>query len=289
MIKYTSASEISHTIFETPFDHELDKNNRWVRLEQLVPWDSMAEILMERLSDYGRGTVDLRYVLGALLIKGIEDLSDEDTLQQISENIYMQYFVGLRSLYIGQLFTPEVLVSVRKRLGETGMQKLNDIILKHAYAEGFMMQRKGYGRASESENKGVLKIDATVAPQDITYPTDTKLLNKVRVLTESIIDFLWESGYIDAEKKPRTYRRKAAEYYLNFAKKKKPKSKQIKKCIRQQLQYIRRNKKHIHRVFDAVEQRTGSLPQLTHTDYRSWLVSQHIYTQQKKIYPVTAS
>src|SRR5699024_4330520 len=215
MIKYTPSHELSNTLFDSPFDNELNPNNRWVILEGLVPWDSLASVMMKNLSNLGRPTVDLRHVLGALLIKGIENLSDEDTLLHISENIYMQYFVGLRSFLAEELFTPEVFVAVRKRLGEEGTRQMNEVILKYAYENKLMPQRKAHDGDASRTHRGMLKIDATVSPQDITYPTDTKLLNTCREFTEHLIDYFWTTGYILRETKPRTYRKTASDYYLN--------------------------------------------------------------------------
>ena len=40
----------------------------------------------------------------------------------------------------------------------------------------------------ESPNEGTLILDATYAPQNIHFPTDTRLLNEAREKTEEIID-----------------------------------------------------------------------------------------------------
>lgn len=96
MIRYTPSSEISLSLFSTPFEQSLNPKNRWVLMERLVPWDEMAKVFFKCMSsNMGRGTVDLRVVMGALLVKHIEDLSDEDTITYIQENIYAQFFVGL--------------------------------------------------------------------------------------------------------------------------------------------------------------------------------------------------
>jgi len=98
MIRYTPSSELKLSLFKTPFQNELDPDNRWVRMADLVPWDDMAQVFMDQLNDrYGRPSVDLRIILGALLVKHIQGLSDEDTIDYIQENIYAQYFVGLSS------------------------------------------------------------------------------------------------------------------------------------------------------------------------------------------------
>ena len=47
------------------------------------------------------------------------------------------------------------------------------------------------GQAGDPPNKGRLLMDATVAPQDIKYPTDLNLLNDSRQKSEELIDKLW--------------------------------------------------------------------------------------------------
>jgi hypothetical protein len=89
MIKYTLASERSLSLFRTPYEQSLDPTNRWVRMAAVVPWDKMAKVFFVHMSaDQGRASIDLRIVLGALLVKHIEGISDEDTIQCIQENIY---------------------------------------------------------------------------------------------------------------------------------------------------------------------------------------------------------
>jgi len=66
MIMYTPSSEVKLSLFRTPFEQELDANNRWVKMAEVVPWDEMAGVFYTRMSkDQGRASVDLRVVLGA--------------------------------------------------------------------------------------------------------------------------------------------------------------------------------------------------------------------------------
>ncbi|WP_236971760.1 hypothetical protein [Membranihabitans marinus] len=44
-------------------------NNRWVVMEKIILWDDIANVLLKRMSSLGLGSVDLRYVLCALLVK----------------------------------------------------------------------------------------------------------------------------------------------------------------------------------------------------------------------------
>ena len=90
----------------------------------------------------------------------------------------------------------------------------------------------------EPENKGTLILDATCAPADIHFPTDVSLLNESREKLEEMIDTLHDS---EDGIKPRTYRENARKQYLRFARNRKPRYKMIRKAIRQQMGYVKRD------------------------------------------------
>ena len=78
------------------------------------------------------------------------------------------------------------------------------------------------------------------------------------------------------DKKPRTYRRVARMEYLNVAKKKNKSSKEIRKAIRKQLNYLKRNFGYIDNMLDIFEQ--GSFP-LRHKEQRYLWVIREVYRQ----------
>ncbi|TVQ49240.1 MAG: hypothetical protein EA362_04750 [Saprospirales bacterium] len=52
----------------------------------ILLWDKMAKPLMNSMtSNNGRMSIDLRFVFGALFIKGLENLSGEDTIRVIQK------------------------------------------------------------------------------------------------------------------------------------------------------------------------------------------------------------
>ena len=314
MIKYTPAIHRSLSLFRTPFDQELDADNRWVKMAGLVPWDDMAKIFFSRMSpDQGRVSIDLRIVLGALMVKHIEGLSDEDTIQYIQENIYAQYFVGLSSFQTKAVFVPHLFVEIRKRLGKEGVQKLNDELLEHARNLRAIKHRskavdkgQGAGGASGEDepessspgssqdnpqqdgevhqesgppNRGTLKLDATVAPQHVGYPTDTVLLHQGRLYSEELIDRLYLGSDL-WDKKPRTYRRVARKQYLAFAKKRNPIKREIARTRAKQLRYLRRNLGHINRMLDELEQSGQQAPWKLKHWHLLWVL-QELYRQQQ--------
>ncbi len=95
-------------------------------------------------------------------------------------------------------------------------------------------------------HQGKLILDATVVEQAIRYPTDLSLLIEARDFSEKIIDILYSETTLD--KKPRTYREKARSDFLSIVKQKRPGGKKLRRGIKQQLQYLRRNLGHIEQL-----------------------------------------
>jgi hypothetical protein len=82
---------------------------------------------------------------------------------------------------------------------------------------------------NEPDNKGTIILDATCAPQNISFPQDINLLNEGRENLEVIIDRVcYEYNFY----KPRMYRLNARKDYLNLAKCKKRTTKRIRKAIK---------------------------------------------------------
>ena len=105
--------------FENPFECQLDTNNRWVKLAQIIPWSALSEHYHKTLSQsQGRPATQSRIVIGALIIKHKQGLSDAETVQQLRENPYLQYFVGLRAYTQERVFSPTLFVEIRKRMGQ---------------------------------------------------------------------------------------------------------------------------------------------------------------------------
>ena len=83
--------------------------------------------------------------------------------------------------------------------------------------------------------------------QAIRYPTDLSLLNEAREFSEQIIDILYLHA-TSVDKKPRTYREKARQAFLAIVKQRRPGGKKLRRGIKQQLQYLRRNLGHIEQL-----------------------------------------
>jgi len=239
--------------FLLPFEGKLDANNRWVKLAKIIPWEQIENEYADLFpSNTGTVAKPLRMALGALIIKERCGFTDRETVEQITENPYLQYFIGLEKYQIEPPFDPSLMVHFRKRLDQKIIKKINELICqseKHKEQKDKDPKDKDPGNPSGSGNfevwkpevnKGKLLLDATCAPADIRYPTDLSLLNEAREKTEKMIDTLYNQE-LGLARKPRTYRKRARKDYLKFARQRKPHVKAIRKAIGKQLGYLRRN------------------------------------------------
>ncbi len=126
MIHYISERQLSIEEFKTPFQTTLLSDNRWVVLSQLVPWDTFASSYISMMdTNTGRPGISPRIVLGALIIKHMEKLDDRSVIAAISENPYMQFFIGLKEFTPHPVFDPSLFVTLRKRVGADVFDLLN--------------------------------------------------------------------------------------------------------------------------------------------------------------------
>lgn len=68
-------------------------------MAKLIPWHEFEGIYAKSFAGTGMGAPakSVRIALGALIIKERLGTSDEETVQQIQENPYLQYFLGFEA------------------------------------------------------------------------------------------------------------------------------------------------------------------------------------------------
>ena len=292
--EYHSPRQLVMVGFETPFSQKLSSSNRWVHLAGQIPWDNIVNIYTRQLRNQktGASNVNGRVIIGSLIIKHLCNLSDEETILQIQENMYMQYFLGYSSFSSEAPFDSSLFVEIRKRLGVDQLNAINEKIYNlymgkkedasDTDVEGD--ERIASNPVSEevpqddAKREGRLLVDATACPQDIQYPTDLNLLSDSREKSEELIDFLYKQE-LHGMVKPRTYREVARKEYLVIAQKRKKSHRVIRKGIGQQLRFVRRNLKTIRLLLNKYASTPFSVRQLEYYDTIS-----KVYEQQLKMY-----
>lgn len=288
--------------FYLPFGGKLNPENKWCQLATIIPWARIEELYVESLgnTNVGQSAYSSRLAFGSLYIQNSKTLSDRSTLDEITENPYLQYFIGLSEFSLTAPFDSSLMVHFRKRFSKDIINEINEMITLSALKQledktqsdiddddnqsppggnnGPQTEDEEPEQMEINENFGKLILDATCTPADVHYPTDLWLLNTAREAAEEIIDKMHEPE-VGVHKKPRTYRIKARKQFLIIDKMKKKGKRQVRKAIGQQLRYVCRDIKIIEEMA-----KRGLLELLDPRQYRNLLVIQEIYRQQNEMY-----
>ncbi|TFJ91371.1 IS5 family transposase [Lentibacillus salicampi] len=283
--------------FFLPFGGELNPKNRWVVLANLIPWWKAEERYKKQLKDLNQGAQanSIRLALGSIIVKERLGTSDAETVEQIMENPYLQYFIGLPEFQYEAPFHASSMTHFRKRIPQEMVNQVNEWIVEEQQVNNDQDDEDSSGGGSDDSldettnnqkkdrdaprhHQGKLLMDATCAPADITYPTDLKLLNEGREKLESMIDVL-HAPFCGLQEKPRTYRKKARKDYLALAKQKKPSRRKLRKGIKKQLNYVKRDLNYLQTLV-----KQGGLERLNSKQYRDLFVIQELYRQQKQMF-----
>ena len=132
MYRKSELEKIEVEDFVLPFEGQLSKDNRWVIMAELIPWNEFEDEYA-RLFDQKRGAPakSFRMALGALIIQEKLGITDRETVAQIEENPYLQYFIGL-SKYRNKLpFNSSMMVHFRERINGEMIDKINRVMVEN--------------------------------------------------------------------------------------------------------------------------------------------------------------
>lgn len=271
MYKAQRHTQLSFEDFDQPMGLTMNPENRWIKKAELIPWSDLEKMYAKHFRNKkGNVAKPLRMALGSLLIQKEYGYSDEETVAQIQENPYLQFFIGLPGYQEAKPFDASTMVYFRKRLDEVTLMDINEKILNYNEKK----QERTDKDDDHDNHSGTLILDATCAPQNIKYPTDTELLNDARTHAETIVDIICQTQGL---KKPRIYRRIARTVYLSIVRRKKKPQKWLRQQIRKLLNYLKRTILFIQEHSDQ----DHPLPESHHVH---WQTIQAIYDQQKYMY-----
>ena len=204
MYRQDDPNQLTFQDFYLPFGGHLRRDNRWVILAQQIPWRQIDETYGQQFSeDQGSPAKSARMAFGALIIKERLGTSDRETVEQICENPYLQFFLGLMEYQDTPPFDDSMMTHFRKRFDQDMLRDINESIVAGA------MEPIQTDKVVESDSdlkedetpppshQGKMIVDATCTSADIAYPTDLSLLNEAREKSEEMIDAmhrLWVSA-----------------------------------------------------------------------------------------------
>lgn len=149
----------------------LNMEHPLVRMAREMDWEEFAKEFGKTFDDKnGRPGLPARLMVALTYLKHAYDLSDEATIEQFLESGYWQYFCGFEYFQHDAPCDSSSLTRWRKRLGGSGAEKLLTETLAVAHKLGLITLR---------QCEKVI-VDTTVQEKNITFPTDSKLINKAR-------------------------------------------------------------------------------------------------------------
>lgn len=151
-------------LFKGDLLEQINPKNPLIQLSQAIPWEVLEQEFASLYPDFGRPAKEIRLMCGLLILKQLEDLSDEKLLASWVQNPYFQAFCGETTFQWRAPCVSSDISHFRRRIGEAGVEKI------------FGLSVQLHGRqAVETE----VLFDTTVQEQNITFPTDYKLRAKV--------------------------------------------------------------------------------------------------------------
>ena len=160
----------------------IDLKNPLVRLADSMQWELFDDHWRALHSSVaGPMASSGRRVAGLLMLKHMEAVSDERLMDLWVTNPYYQYFCGETHFQHRPPVDPTSLIKWRHRLGEEGMEWLLTTVVDSAVNSG-VVDRSSFSHVS---------VDSTVMEKNIAYPTDSALLEKLRV---KLVAFMQEHG-----------------------------------------------------------------------------------------------
>jgi IS5 family transposase len=157
---------MTKNLFSGSFMDMLDSKDPLIVLAENFPWSKVESKFKKYYKNdkVGRPNKPIRLMVGLLLLKQLENISDENIVLQFKRNPYYQYFCGFKD------YTPSVpchateLVKFRNRIGKDGLEFV------------FKCSIELHGDAAKESQ---VIVDSTVQESNMTFPTDGKLAIKI--------------------------------------------------------------------------------------------------------------
>jgi IS5 family transposase len=162
----------SPDLFRNRLENLLNQRHELYRLANLIDW-SLFDNAFGSLycPDNGCPAKATRLMVGLQYLKHVYGFSDDAVVQRWVENPYWQYFCGATYFEHQLPIDPSSMTRFRQRIGESGCE----LILQATVTTGLK------SKTIKPAHLKRITVDTTVQEKAVSFPTDSKLLNRSRV------------------------------------------------------------------------------------------------------------
>lgn len=273
MHKIDPNSLTTNSLFSIPLNELIPQNHPKRIILDKIPWDELVKIGKKAYkTDYWRDKPNARIMIGLFVWSCI---TNDQTYRNIEDefrfNSLCAYACGFKNIDKRNIHHT-TLLKFEEHLGKENVLKIKDIIEKISVDK------------QPPNSKGRHSSDTTVFESNITFPTDTKLMETVRLF---LINDIINEFQKEVKQEHRTYNRLARKDFLDFARKRIISQEQVRKIKKIQLQYLKRNISQADEVMKALKefQLKGKDNQKAFKRLETKLeIAKQIYSQQYALY-----
>ena len=158
-------------LFREELANLLNLNHELCQLANIIDWDYLNNELGQFYTgESGQPPKSIRLMAGLHYLKHAFALSDEHVIERWVENPYWQYFCGMQHFQHQPPIDPTSMTRFRQRIGETGCEKMLAVTIQAGIKT----------ETVKEQSLNSVTVDTTVMENNITFPTDSALLNKAR-------------------------------------------------------------------------------------------------------------
>jgi IS5 family transposase len=170
-MKPTKTDTSQTELFRERLSNQLNPREPLFILARQINWSVLEEFFGAEFTEGpGQPPKPIRLMVGLMMLQHMNGLSDEEVVKQWVQNPYWQYFCGFDYLQRELPADGSSMTRWRKRIGKEGVEK----ILAETIATALRTE------TVSSKNLQTVIADTTVMEKNITFPTDSKLLNRAR-------------------------------------------------------------------------------------------------------------
>ena len=154
-------------LFKQKLSEFINMNHELVKLADKIDWQVFEkEFGRVYIAGKGRPALPTRLMVGLQFLKSTYNLSDEETVSMLMQNVYWQYFCGFVYFENKLPLDPSSMTRWRKRVKSQGMEKLLEQTVKTALEV----------KCIKPKDLEKVTTDTTVQETNIAFPTDITLM-----------------------------------------------------------------------------------------------------------------